>query len=226
MSVMFAGKEERHGSPQITALMIALLVSSPAEGLVFDVISTSSLRLGAGVLPPDSRADGYARFGQALTDLGSLRIAIGAPYVSPANRSSLGAVYIVSLHENGTAKSLDSIIGHEELPLEDHAYFGTAVAKVSLDLDGTTLHLAASSRRYDTVYLLTLGPALQVQQYVPIRLQNLTQAFPDTLQGDLQYDSAEFGRALTALPDIDGDGSDELAVGASGTGVCLAVSAS
>eukprot|EP00965_Chrysotila_dentata_P162489 5365986-Pleurochrysis_carterae.AAC.1 len=190
-------------------LFIAAASSSPLE-----VISTSTLRPGEGVLPS---VEANAFFGCSLAPLWDMQIAVGAQ----GSQSSCGRIFFIELHENGTASRVAGTVGKEQLPLEETAFpaqFGFAMTSIVADADAATVQLAASTPSLNTVYLLTLDDKLALLNYSTIKLgvDIITPAYT-AVPGPRGNKGSFFGQALASLPDIDGDGYDELVIGAGAT---------
>ena len=160
-------------------------------------------------------------FGVSLTNLGDLDgdgvadLAVGA-YRDNTGASDAGAVYILFLNANGTAKSTTKIAsgmnGGPTLAVEDG--FGSSVAFVG-DVDGDGVpDLAVGAVNDNTngsasgaIHILALNTSGTVK--TSRKISSGTNGGP-TLQS-----SDGFGDAMTNLGDIDGDGGTDLVVGAS-----------
>lgn len=197
-------------------------------------ISNGSMGVPSGTLP----ADGW--FGHSIADLGNLgptartshALAIGA-----WRDSSKGAVWIAFLAdakqtpsdpEAGTVESLVKIAENTNgfsFPISIDARFGHSVARLG-DLDGDgSIEIAIGSPQDDTggadfgaVWIVSLNPDGTVKQKgvpsVPaaVKIASGSGGFPT---GQLDVDD-NFGVSLGVLPDLDGNGVPELAVGAHG----------
>ena len=180
---------------------------------------------GLGGLAPDT-LDSFDRFGNAVSCVGDLDgdgvpdLAVGA--LSDENVDSAeGAVYVLLLNVDGTVKSQQKIsdgLGGLALNTLDFSdFFGSAVSSIG-DLDGDGVSdLAVGAMRDDNgdsnagaVYVLLLNADGTVKSQ-----QKISDG-----QGGLAINTLEsnvlFGNAVSSVPDLDGDGVGELAVGARG----------
>jgi hypothetical protein len=163
---------------------------------------------------------GSARFGAAVSSIGDLDgdgvtdLAAGASG-DDTGGNYRGAVHVLFLNPNGTVKASQKIAhgvggGPALLNLD---FFGGAVANVGdLDGDGHT-ELAVGASGDDTngsgrgaVHVLFLNPNGTVK--------NIRKIASGTSGGPALSDDDEFGRAVAAVGDLDGDGVTDLAVGA------------
>jgi FG-GAP repeat len=128
-----------------------------------------------------------------------------------------GAVYILLLHPNGTVKAeqkISDMEGNFQGVLNDNDYFGYSVATLG-DLDGdATQDIAVGAHADDdggsnngAVYVLFLHPNGTV------RAEQKISEVEGNFQGLLNADD-QFGSAVAGLADIDGDATQDLAVGA------------
>ena len=165
---------------------------------------------------------GGDEFGYALADLGDLDgdlvadLAVGAPGDDDGG-ADRGAVYVLFLNANGTVKSstkLSDTAGGFAGALDNGDAFGSSVANLG-DVDGDgNVDLAVGARLDDdggsgrgavwVVYLNANGTAKG-----HTKISATAGGFGGALaNGD------EFGSAVAALGDVDGDGVGDLAVGA------------
>ena len=133
-----------------------------------------------------------------------------------------GAVYVLLLNSNGTVKSSMKIASEMNggPTLATYDRFGTSVASLG-DVDGDGVTDLAVGARYDdtngaygvnsdrgAVYVLLLNSNGMVKSSV--KIASSTNGGPTLADGDF------FGRSVTSLGDLDGDGVTDLAVGATG----------
>ncbi|MBU0975707.1 MAG: DUF4215 domain-containing protein [Patescibacteria group bacterium] len=161
-------------------------------------------------------------FGTSVTNIGDLDndgntdIAVGA-YLDDDGGSNRGAVWILFLDDDNTVKSHQKISDTEGTftgVLDDNDYFGSSVSNLGdLDLDGVE-DIAVGAERDDddhsdagAVWILFLNTDGTVKSY---------QKISDSTGGliiDLGI-SNYFGSALANIDDLDGDGVQDIAVGA------------
>jgi len=183
------------------------------------VLARTKVREGGGGFGGDlAPGDG---FGAALARLGDLDgdgvtdLAVGAPGDDGAGTSS-GAVWLLFLNSDGSVKS-ERRLGADALAGETGDQLGSALAGLG-DLDGDgTFELAVGapgdddgSTNLGAIWILSLDPAgtLVAQR----KISATAGGFAGNLQGH-----ALLGSALSALGDLDGDGTVDLAVGAPGS---------
>jgi CSLREA domain-containing protein len=158
-------------------------------------------------------------FGSSLTSLGDLDgdgvpdLAVGA-IGDDAGGSNRGAVHVLLLNADGSVKQTVEINSTKTNgpTLRNNDNFGRSVTSLG-DLDGDGINdLAVGAAqlyiRTGAVYVLLLNADGSVKQTVEI---NST-----THNGLTLSDSDRFGRSVTSLGDLDGDGVPDLAVGADG----------
>ncbi len=171
---------------------------------------------GPDLLPGD-------RFGEAATSLGDLDgdgivdIAVGAPG-DDTHGPDCGAVHVLLLNADGTVKSIQKIAhGLNGGPaLADNDRFGDAVSVVG-DLNGDGVQELAVGAPSDSsvqtgagaVYVLFMNPDGTVASNTLIAGM--------TNGGPVLPAFSHFGASLAATGDYDGDGINDLAVGAIGT---------
>jgi FG-GAP repeat len=179
------------------------------------------------ILVPEGSTSNSDLFGCSLAPLGDMDgdsiqdLAVGAygddDGVGGANR---GAVYVLFLHRNGTVKASQKISdteGNFQGGLGDNDNFGYSVTSLG-DLDGdVTQDLAVGAYGDDdgggtnrgAVYVLFLHPNGTV------RAEQKISNTQGTLSALLDDDD-RFGCSVSALGDLDGDKTTDLAVGAYG----------
>ncbi len=158
------------------------------------------------------------RFGSALAALGDLdgdgrvELAVGAE-LDDDGGPNRGALWILSLETSGqvwAARKISQTSGGFGGSLGDRGEFGCALAALG-DLDGDGRSELAVGARAEAsrgaVWVLFLDASGGVREQA--RIGQASGAFAGVLDVDDQ-----FGSALAALADIDGDGRGELVVGA------------
>jgi hypothetical protein len=166
--------------------------------------------------------DAGDRFGSAVASLGDLEsdgvtdLAVGAPYADGGG-TDRGAVWILFMNSDGRVDTQQQIAdgaGGFDGNLDDDDRFGSAVTSVGdLNDDGVT-DLAVGAPGDDdggtdrgAVWILFLDAQGKVRQYQ--KISDTAGGFSGKLN-----DGDQFGSAVASIRDIDGDGNDELAVGA------------
>ncbi len=164
------------------------------EIIVTDENAAVTLKVPASALELQD-ADAFGFSSAILPDLdqdGEPEIAVGAPAADPAGRQDAGSVFILSGRTGQTILRLDG-----ERPGD---LFGFSLAYSSSGLIvGAPLADTLGKSDEGSVYLLDLGG-------------KLLKRFDGTLPG------GEFGGAVGAIGDIDGDGIGDVLVGAPGKG--------
>ena len=213
----------------IRLAVLAALICAVARGPVLAqplVPQKTSAATGISI----DRLDDLDFFGEAAAGIGDLDgdgipdAAVGSPQDDDGGINR-GAVWILMLNSDGTVRSqqkISSTAGGFTGKLNNFDYFGTAVSSLG-DLDGDgVLDIAVGAPRDDggsvaptanrgSIWILFLKTDGSVKRHQKI----------SGTEGGLRADfeeRAEFGAAVAALGDFDGDGVTDLAVGASGDG--------
>ncbi len=168
--------------------------------------------------------DDSDNFGSAVAGLGDLNgdnildIAVGAP-LDDDGGSDRGAVWILFLNADGTVQftqKISSTAGGFTETLDNNDQFGNAVANIGdLNNDGITDIAVGSSLSDDgggdrgAVWVLFLninGTVRSIQ-----KISDVSGGFAGILN-----DGDYFGSAIAGINDLDGDGIEDIAVGATG----------
>ncbi|MCP5027201.1 MAG: hypothetical protein GY929_13045, partial [Actinomycetia bacterium] len=173
-----------------------------------------------GLTGPLDDSDVFGRSVAGVGDLdndGIADIAVGAP-TDDDGGSGRGAVYVLFLNADGTVKAeqkISSTTGGLTGPLDDGDQFGLSVAGVG-DLDGDGIVDVAVGAIYDddggtdrgAAYVLFLNAdgTVKAEQKISSTVGGVT--------GPLD-DSDLFGTSVVGIGDVDGDGTFDVAVGAS-----------
>ncbi|MCH7975043.1 MAG: FG-GAP repeat protein [Bacteroidetes bacterium] len=204
-------------------LLSALLLVLAAPALMAQpgtVLSHQKISDTAGGFP--GTLDDFDRFGGSVALLGDLDgdgtqdIAVGASSDDDGGNDR-GAVWVLFLNTDGTVKSHRKISDTEggfTGTLDDFDRFGCSVAGVG-DLDGDGIQDIAVGAAFDddggsgrgAVWVLFLNADGTVKSHQ--KISDTAGGFTGTLDDD-----DGFGLSVAALGDLDGDGIEDIAVGA------------
>lgn len=197
-------------------------ISSGAIHILFlssDGTVKSSQKIASGTIGAPSLAN-LIGFGSAVTSLGDLDgdgvpdLAVGASGDN-TGANGAGAVYIVFMNADGSAKHSAQIASEINggPALTASTQFGTSVASIGdLDADGVTELVVGVGADHTgggyrgAVYVLFLNSDGSVKRHQKIA--------SDVGGGPTLANADVFGSSLARLGDIDGDGVQDLAVGA------------
>jgi hypothetical protein len=223
--------------PCLLFLLLSCLVLGGAQCTLGSSSSSSSSSSGSGNTSArvdseqkiadssggfNGNLDAGDRFGSAVTSLGDLEgdgvtdLAVGAPYADIVGPDR-GSVWILFMDNNGRVDTQQLIAdgaGGFDGTLDDDDRFGSAVASIGdLNGDGVT-DLAAGAPGDDdggtdrgAVWILFLNAEGKVRLYQ--KISDTSGGFDGNLS-----DGDQFGSAVASIGDINGDGIDDLAVGA------------
>ena len=173
-------------------------------------------------------------FGSSVANMGDIDgdgiddLAVGMHRLSPDNDNfSVGGVYILLMNANNTFKSNPFRITHGrdatgfQLPgLPTNGFFGISVANIG-DFNGDGINeVAVGTGIYEAedgtvtsegkIYILHLKRSGELDSFSEIDFNDLN----NILDGDDLVFTDNFGVSVANLGDIDGDGANDLAVGA------------
>jgi hypothetical protein len=189
------------------------------EGLVKDQkkISDTEGGFGGKLENGDGLGSSVASIGDLDGD-GVVDLAVGAPFDNDGDGNNLGAVWILFLNANGTVKDEFLISKRDDVlaaNLSQRDFFGWAVAGIGdLDEDGVP-DIAVGAPNDDdgsgddlgAFYVLLLNPDGSPKQELKVS------ATAGGFDGNLDAGDG-FGAGLTAIGDLDGDGTTEITAGA------------
>ena len=176
--------------------------------------------MGSGLLGPN---DGFGSALAILTDIdgpgaGAVALAVSAPYGSAA-----GAIWLLILAPDPTGPLPVAVVSSVEIPTTEPAHSLTALD--DLNADGLP-ELALGQENFAGVRcgIAGVGVDCGAVQILHIGLGGLGSTFEAPIPAPgIPTSGARFGAAVAGLGDLDGDGTQELAVGspgsAAGTGV-------
>src|SRR5262245_37359441 len=205
----------------LAAGLLALVAASasPAAAQLGKVVKAQKISSTSGGF--SAPLDEMDQFGRSIVNLGDLDgdgisdLLVGA-HTDDDGGLDKGAVYVLFLHANGFVKEwrkISDLAGNFAGRLDRGDQFGRAAASLG-DLDGDGMLDLAVSANYDddgganrgAVYILFLAPDFTVRSSQ--KISDLEGGFPAPLNN---HD--EFGRSITNLGDLDGDGVNDLLVG-------------
>lgn len=197
-------------------LVLSLLLAWPATLAVAQVGAVQRVqRIQTGTAGFVGPLPSGGHFGWSLAALGDLDgdgvgdLAVGSVFDGDGG-TRRGAVWILFLRADGSVRGEQKISqtrGGFGGTLANQGMFGRELARVGdLDGDGVT-ELAVLSGRPNRVWILFLGPDGTVRRTVEIQTTDPAFQPPTTAQDFLEG-------GLAALGDVDGDGLDDLVLGA------------
>jgi hypothetical protein len=162
------------------------------------------------------------QFGSAVASIGDLEgdgvtdLAVGAPYTDGGG-TDRGAIWILFMNSDGrvdTQQRIEEGSGNFDGNLDNDDRFGSAIASIGDLNEDAVIDLAVGAPGDDdggtnrgAVWILFLNAEGKVRLY---------QKISDTAGGfgGKLSDGDQFGASVASIGDIDGDGIDDLAVGA------------
>ena len=200
-------------------ILFASTLGGPADAQLGHVVKAQKISATAGGF--DAELEEMDQFGRSIVNLGDLDgdgvtdLLVGA-HTDDDGALDKGSVYVLFLKANGSVdhwQKISDLAGNFAGQLRRGDQFGRAAANLGdLDLDGV-IDVAVSANYDDdggankgAVYILFLNVDGTVK--ASQKISSLQGGLPVTLN---MHD--EFGRSLTALGDLDGDGVTELLVG-------------
>jgi len=155
-------------------------------------------------------------FGRSVANIGDLDgdgvndLAVGAYEDDGGTGNNKGAVHIIFMNDDGTVKSTKEISNATSPSpnLDFSGHFGVSVANIG-DLDGDGVNdLAAGAHLSNTLYIMFMDTDGTVKSTKEID-RTTTGVTEDSIAG-----GDRFGGSVANIGDLDGDGVNDLAVGA------------
>jgi hypothetical protein len=212
----------RSGRAILVPSLFSLLLAGSAPAQIGSVVTQQKLSPTQGQL--GLALDDGDEFGWSMTRLGDLDldgvpdIAVGMPW-DDAGGTDRGSVVVLFLNANGTVKArqkINAVQGGFTGVLQDTDWFGWSVSAIGdLDNDGVT-ELAVGALQTDDggldngalwILFLKTNGTVKAQQKISPSSGNFNLSLPD-----FEW----FGSSVAGLGDFDGDGVEDLAVGAHG----------
>jgi len=189
----------------------------PVHATPGDVLSTVEINSSTINGPVLSDVD---NFGRSVTNIGDLDgdgiddIVVGA-VLDDEGGSNRGAIHIILLNSDGTPKSTveinDSTVNGPVL--SDNDYFGNSVANIG-DLDGDGIDDIAVGARYDDTGGTDKGAIHIIFLNADGTPKSTIEINDNTVNGPVLSDFDYFGSSVSNIGDLDGDGIDDIVVGA------------
>ncbi|MSR63651.1 MAG: PKD domain-containing protein [Planctomycetes bacterium] len=203
----------------VLAGILGTLFCSTASAQLGHVVSAQKISDTAGGF--DAPLDEEDQFGRSIVNLGDMdgdgisELLVGA-HTDDDGGLDQGSVYVLFMRANGFVKSwtkISDVYGNFPNQLDPGDQFGRAAANVG-DLDGDGVVDVAVSSNYDddggankgAIYILFLNVDGTVKSFQ--KISSTVGGLPVPLK---IHD--EFGRSITPLGDMNGDGTIDLAVG-------------
>jgi len=201
----------------ITSMMLIPGGIIPVHAAPGDVLSTVEINSSTVNGPILSDSD---RFGISVANIGDLDgdgindVIVGA-YLDDEGGDTRGTIHIILLNSDGTPKSTveinDSTVNGPIL--SDGDQFGSSVTNIG-DLDGDGVNDVVVGVRHDgeggynrgAIHIILLNSDGTPKSTVEIN--------GSTTNGPILNDSDQFGVSITNIGDLDGDGVNDVAVGA------------
>uniref|UniRef100_A0AAY4DYV6 VWFA domain-containing protein n=1 Tax=Denticeps clupeoides TaxID=299321 RepID=A0AAY4DYV6_9TELE len=151
---------------------------------------------------PEELKNHAAYLGYAVTSIVSSRR--GQLYVAGAPRfNHTGKVIIFSLKNDGNLTILNSLKGHQI-----GSYYGSEIAAVDIDGDGVTDNLLVAAPMFFS------GGWEKGKVYIYRVTEQNRFILEGSLENSDQGQNARFGSALAPVPDLNGDGYNDVVIGA------------